>query len=72
MEHDEILTQCLLNPDAIVSYIEALESQNKAKDARIEALESQVIELQEQINELESLLNCIKGKKKRPSNGTFS
>jgi len=29
-----------LNPDAIFSYIEALEAQNKAKDARIEALES--------------------------------
>jgi transposase len=86
MEHEEILTQYRLNPDTIVSYIEALESQNKAKDARIEtlesrdkakdarieALESQVIELQERINELESLLNWIQGKKKRPSNGAFS
>jgi len=31
----EILTQYRLNPDAIVSYIEALEAQNKDKDARI-------------------------------------
>jgi len=41
MEREEILTQYRLNPDAIVSYIEALEAQNKAKDARIEALEAQ-------------------------------
>ena len=86
MEREEILTQYRLNPDTIVSYIEALESQNKAKDARIEvlesqnkakdarieALESQVIELQERIDELESLLNWIQGKKKRPSNGAIS
>lgn len=48
IEREEILTQYRF--DTIVSYIEALESQNKAKDARIEALESQVIELQERIN----------------------
>ncbi|MDD2340967.1 MAG: hypothetical protein PHG79_12260 [Methanosarcina sp.] len=41
MEREEILTQYRLNPDAIVSYIEALEAQNKDKDARIEALEAQ-------------------------------
>ena len=70
MEREEILTQYRLNPDAIVSYIEALEAQNKAKDARIEALEAQnkakdariealeaqIIELKERINELESQL----------------
>jgi len=31
MEREEILTQYRLNPDAIVSYIEALEAQNKDK-----------------------------------------
>ena len=73
MEREEILTQYRLNPDAIVSYIEALEAQNKAKDARIEALESQIIELKERINELESLLNWTsQGKKKRPPNCAFS
>jgi len=53
--------------------LEALEAQNKAKDARIEALESQIIELKERINELESLLNWTsQGKKKRPPNCVFS
>ena len=45
MEREEILTQYRLNPDTIVSYIEALESQNKAKDARIEALYSSVAKI---------------------------
>ena len=87
MKREEILTQYRLNPDAIVSYIEALEAQNKdkdariealeaqnkAKDARIEALESQIIELKERINELESLLNWTsQGKKKRQPNCAFS
>ena len=70
MEREEILTQYRLNPDAIVSYIEALESQNikspillitpKLIVSYIKALESQNKAKDARIKALESQIIELK------------